>query len=249
MAYQYPNQQPAGSPYNPSSGYPGGPAGGYNPATGGYNPGQTAYIPGNQRDGSTGYYGMPPQGPTPAQSAWSNQPQGAPAGVDPSIYHWFLAVDQDRSGRISSRELKQALLNGNWTTFSEDACRMMITLFDRNKHGSIDLNEFQSLWNYIQQWRGVFERYDADRSGFIEQAELQRAISEMGYRLTPQFFASIIAKYDPKQKRKMSLDDFIIFCVQMQLFTNSFRERDTGRTGTITINYEDFLACIFLTKP
>ncbi len=46
--------------------------------------------------------------------------------VNPQIAQWFNAVDQDRSGQITADELKKALVNGNWSNFSEEACRMMI---------------------------------------------------------------------------------------------------------------------------
>lgn len=215
---------------------------------GGYRPPQqTGYQqpgyqqPGHQQPGhpqQTGYQ-------QPAQPSY-NPP---PPGVDPNVHQWFLSVDADRSGRISAIELKQALIHGNWATFTEEACRMMIGMFDKERSGAIDVMGFQALWTYIQQWKAVFERYDADRSGQIEANELQRAISEMGYRISPQFFTSIIGKYDPKRRRSLGLDDFIVFCVQLQLYTNAFRERDASRTGTITLPYEDFLNIVFLAKP
>ena len=34
------------------------------------------------------------------------------------------------------------------------------------------LNEFQELWNYINQWKGTFDRIDTNRSGSIESQEL-----------------------------------------------------------------------------
>ena len=54
-------------------------------------------------------------------------PAGAPPpGVDPSIYSWFITVDADRSGSITSAELQQALTNGNWSHFNAETCRLMI---------------------------------------------------------------------------------------------------------------------------
>lgn len=51
---------------------------------------------------------------------------GCPPGVDPSVYSWFMAVDADKSGQITSNELQQALTNGNWSHFNPETCRLMI---------------------------------------------------------------------------------------------------------------------------
>lgn len=51
---------------------------------------------------------------------------GAPPGIDPSVYQWFLAVDADKSGSITAEELRQALTNGNWSHFNAETCRLMI---------------------------------------------------------------------------------------------------------------------------
>lgn len=46
--------------------------------------------------------------------------------IDPQVQQWFMAVDADRSGRISALELQQALVNGNWSHFNPETCRLMI---------------------------------------------------------------------------------------------------------------------------
>ena len=45
-------------------------------------------------------------------------------------------------------------------------------MFDKDNSGKIDLQEFQALWTYINQWRGVYEQFDRDRSGVINANEL-----------------------------------------------------------------------------
>lgn len=45
-------------------------------------------------------------------------------------------------------------------------------MFDRDRSGTIELQEFQGLWNYLSQWRAVFEQFDRDRSGTIDANEL-----------------------------------------------------------------------------
>ena len=56
-------------------------------------------------------------------------------------------------------------------------------MFDRDNTGKIDQNEFHQLWNYLGQWRQIFNQYDADFSGNISQQELGSALQQMGYRL------------------------------------------------------------------
>ena len=51
---------------------------------------------------------------------------GPPPGCDPTLWNWFITVDRDRSGQITANELQQALINGNWTQFNPETCRLMI---------------------------------------------------------------------------------------------------------------------------
>ena len=54
---------------------------------------------------------------------------GPPPGADPTLWSWFVAVDQDHSGQISADELRQALTNSNWSYFNPETCRLMIGNF------------------------------------------------------------------------------------------------------------------------
>ena len=62
-------------------------------------------------------------------------------------------------------------------------CNVCEAMFDRDRSGSIELHEFQSLWTYIGQWRQVFDQYDRDRSGAIDGGELHN--SKLLLALTP----------------------------------------------------------------
>jgi len=222
----------------PGQGYPGGGYPGGGPAGGGY--------PGGGPAGG----GYPGGGPAGYQQPGAPPPAGGPAGyggyappqpqMDPNIASWFRAVDTDNSGQINADELSKALVNGNWSHFSEEACRMMIDLYDADKTGTINVNEFDQLFQCINKWKGVFEGFDADRSGRIEQGELTTAFQQMGYRFTPTFVQNILTKYDPRNRR-MTLDNFIVCCVQIKRLTDSFRVRDQEMKGAATLQYEDFI--------
>lgn len=199
------------------------------PAQQGYNPyGQ----PGNQQ------YTYPSYNP-----AVGHQP-GPPPGVDMSLWQWFKAVDQDNSGSISADELQKALMNGNWSQFNGETCRLMIGMFDKDRSGNIDIHEFSSLWKYIQEWRNCFDRFDTDRSGTIDARELNVAFSSFGYRLSPQFSDLCVKKFDRHSTRSMKFDDFIQCCVMLKTLTNAFRKHDTTQTGVVHINYEQFLEMV-----
>lgn len=240
-------------PYNPSAPPPGGggyygqpPPYGHNPPPpqhGGYHnapPPHAGYQP--PRGGYGPPYGggysapYPPQGGGPAPP-----PAGPPPGVDPTLWSWFKSVDQDNSGSITALELRQALVNNNWSHFNEETCRLLVGMFDKDRNGTIDIHEFVSLWKYIQDWKGCFDRFDSDRSGNIDASELQQALLAFGYRVSTNFCSLCTRVFDRNNKSSMKFDDFIQCCVMIKGLTESFQRLDVQRTGVVNINYETFL--------
>ncbi|KFU91816.1 Peflin, partial [Chaetura pelagica] len=170
---------------------------------------------------------------------------GAPPGVDPEALSWFQAVDTDGSGFISVNELKQALVNSNWSTFNDQTCLLMINMFDRTRSGRIDVYGFSALLHFIQQWRNLFQQYDRDQSGSISFSELQQAFSQMGYNLSPQFSQLLLSRYAQRSPSpSIQLDHFIQMCMQLQSSTDAFREKDTALAGSVRLSYEDFLTMV-----
>lgn len=190
---------------------------GYNP---GYGGGQQ---PGQQQGG--GYPGYPGQ-----------QPQ-----VNPETQNFFNQVDKDRSGKINAQELQAALVNGKGQNFTDQACTLMISMFDADRSGTIDVYEFEKLFNYVNQWLNCFKAYDRDQSGAIEEAELLQALTQMGFRFSPQFVQFLISINDSVNHKEISVDQFIVLCVKVQRFTDAFRQKDTQQQGVITIGFEEFL--------
>ncbi|KAF4523479.1 hypothetical protein B566_EDAN004548 [Ephemera danica] len=241
--------------------YPGGASGGYPGGYGGAYPGGGAGAPGGypgsagapggypgqaQPGGYPGHHGgypggQPQPGGYPGHASAGYPGAAPPSGVSPEVQGWFQAVDRDRSGKIDARELQSALMNGQGKCFSDTACTLMIGMFDKDKSGTIDLMEFQQLYNYINQWLSAFKAYDRDQSGFVDEGELNQALQQMGYRFTPQFVNFLVTRSDPATKKKISVDQFIVICVQIQRFTEAFRGRDREMKGVISIGFEDFL--------
>ncbi|XP_011935133.1 PREDICTED: peflin isoform X2 [Cercocebus atys] len=115
-------------------------------------------------------------------------------------------------------------------------------MFDKTKSGRIDVYGFSALWKFIQQWKNLFQQYDRDRSGSISYTELQQALSQMGYNLSPQFTQLLVSRYCPRSANPaMQLDRFIQVCTQLQVLTEAFREKDTAVQGNIRLSFEDFV--------
>ena len=190
-----------------------------------------------------GYGGGPPpqQGGFGPAGGCAPQP---PPGVNQELWNWFQAVDQDRSGKITAVELRQALMNGNMTPFNEETCRLMVGMFDKSKDGTIDIQEFAALWKYVQDWKGCFERFDTDRSGNIDAQELSNAFKTFGYNLSPQFSDSVIRVFDRRGARTINFDDFIQASVMLKTLTDKFRVKDAQQRGVINIGYEEFLEMV-----
>lgn len=92
-------------------------------------------------------------------------------------------------------------------------------MFDKEKTGSINVTEFQALYNYINAWLGVFRGFDHDNSGSIQESELSAAFTQMGYRFSQEFIKYLIVKSDFNQHQSITVDQFIVLCVQIQKFT------------------------------
>ena len=139
--------------------------------------------------------------------------------------------------RIHMKWSRDQQVNG---PFSEEACKLMINMFDQQRKGMVNLHEFASLFSCINQWKATFESIDQDRSGSIDQNELTRAFQLMGYQFSPMFVQNLLTKYDAR-KHRLTLDNFIVCCVEIQRLTTSFRCRDLTCCGQANLNYEDFI--------
>ncbi|KAM7283021.1 programmed cell death protein 6 isoform X2 [Ixodes scapularis] len=157
----------------------------------------------------------------------------------------FRNVDKDGTGNISATELQSALSNGTWKPFNPETIRMMIGMFDRSRVGTVDFDEFVSLWNYITSWLSCFQSFDLDRSGAIDKRELSEALTRFGYRLSEPTMTMLLVKFDRDGKGSINFDDFIQCCVTLQTLTAAFRHHDTDQDGWIKISYEDFLRLVF----
>ncbi|KAI5786358.1 hypothetical protein DFH27DRAFT_487189 [Peziza echinospora] len=188
-------------------------------------------------------YGHPQQ-MQPPQRAQTSRPPPTPAppqGVDPTLYPLFKAVDKDGGGQLSEKELRAALVNGDWTSFDPHTVRMMIRMFDTDRSGTIGFNEFCGLWGFLAAWRALFDRFDTDGSGSISYQEFSNALAAFGYRLSPQFVQLLFRSYDKRGQNAISFDLFVQSCISLKRMTEVFKKYDDDRDGCVAPPLEEFL--------
>ncbi|KXN69123.1 EF-hand [Conidiobolus coronatus NRRL 28638] len=186
------------------------------------------------------------QGPQQGQQNYQQQAGGR--NQQQQLWDWFKAIDIDNSGALTTDELQQALVNGDWSPFNIETVRLMLNMFDDDHSGTITFNEFQRLWEYIEQWKSCFQRFDADQSGTIDGREMGEALRAFGFNLSPKFINLIILKFDAKGRGNISFDSFIQACVTIKMLTDSFRRFDNDNDGWIQIQYEQFLELVMTNK-
>ncbi|OQO00321.1 hypothetical protein B0A48_13668, partial [Cryoendolithus antarcticus] len=202
------------------------------------------------------------QGPAPAQGSHNRPPipaQQRPPTVAPSpkdasdrdaLWPIFLQVDKDRSGQLSEEELRRALVNGDYTAFDIHTVKMMIRMFDTDRSGTINFDEFCGLWGFLAAWRGLFDRFDVDRSGTISLREFEDALVAFGYRLSGGFVGLLFNTYaknvrgrgdEVGREKGLSFDLFVQACISLKRMTDVFKRYDEDRDGYITLSFEEFL--------
>lgn len=147
------------------------------------------------------------------------------------------------TGKITAKELQEAFEVFQGKHFSDGTCKFVVRLFDLDKNGGLDVKEFEQLYTCVKQWVNAFNAYDRDKSGFLDETQLDHALKQMDINFSPEFIRFLITRSDPNARR-LSLDQFIVTCIQIQKFSEEFRARDGKDAGSITVRYEDFLELI-----
>ena len=128
------------------------------------------------------------------------------------------------------------------------------------------------LWEYLDQWRGLFRRFDRDNSKAIDRGEFTNALTAFGYRLSEKFINLLFTSYDKRGETQpahpssgrthvalgdgqISFDMFVQSMVTLKTLTDVFKQfvlmsdeadfrLDTDRDGFVTIGFEQFLEII-----
>ncbi|OIT27816.1 PREDICTED: probable calcium-binding protein CML49 [Nicotiana attenuata] len=190
-----------------------------------------------------GYHAPAPYGATSPFA--SLVPSAFPPGTDPNVIACFQLADQDGSGLIDDKELQKALSSYN-QSFSLRTVHLLMYLFTNTNTRKIGPKEFTSVFYSLQEWRGIFERFDRDRSGRIDSSELRDALLSLGYAVSPPILDLLVSKFDKTggKNKAIEYDNFIECCLTVKGLTDKFKEKDTSYSGSATFSYESFMLTV-----
>jgi len=76
--------------------------------------------------------------------------------------------------------LRCLILEFKFDGFSIETCRSMVAMMDFDHSGKLGFDEFRVLWDSLREWKGIFKKYDTDKSGSFSSYELRKALQNTG---------------------------------------------------------------------
>jgi len=222
-----------------------GPNLGLSPTSPGYPPPNSQqHPPASQPQGT-----YPNWQSSPTEPNQQNQQAAAPNIQDDEQLAWFTAIDQDGSGQVSAEELQSALISGyGGKRFSTQTVQYLMSVFDLDGSGEIGIDEFKPLWDYVKQWREMFESFDDNQDGIIDAGELLNALRHYNLEVGTHVINFLIHKYGTPHGHngppQIELDRFVCACVVVQQMSALYDRCGAGRDAPMEISRDDFLLAI-----
>ncbi|XP_062303894.1 calpain-1 catalytic subunit-like isoform X1 [Osmerus eperlanus] len=123
--------------------------------------------------------------------------------------------------------------------FSMESCRGMVSLMDKDGSARLGIVEFQSLWNKIRKWLGIFRQFDMDKSGCMSSYEMRLALESAGFKLNNRLNQVLVARY--AENEVIDFDNFVCCLVKLEAMFKAFQELDRENTGTVELNITEWL--------
>jgi peflin len=187
-------------------------------------------------------YGAPSSGNPPNQPPVLGVGAYAPQGYQapPELYSWFRAVDRDNSGRIDVSELNAALSSAGFR-FSLGTTEMLVRRYDFDGSGTITIEEFAHLHEFICGMQQGFRQRDRCGDGRLDGPETREAFRLSCFALSEETFQAVMRKFDRQRRGSLGFDDYIELSVFMAQVRDTFHYLDYNRNGTVTFSFDTFL--------
>ena len=164
----------------------------------------------------------------------------------------FQAHDVRRKGRLTTEELQNLLQNDDNSRFCISSIDSLINLFGAARFGTINLNEFISLYKRVKMWRKVYVDNDINGSHTLSLNEFHNSLLELGYVIPVEVTEKLFDQYAEfnahlnLNAKELKFDRFVESLVWLLQLTKNFRKYDLEQEGIATIQYKDFIEITLL---
>ncbi|KAF7998260.1 hypothetical protein HCN44_009658 [Aphidius gifuensis] len=97
------------------------------------------------------------------------------------------------------------------------------------RYPSIDINQFETIIQFIQNLRNIFIKYDVSASGFVPYTRMKRMLDEFGYELPYTIIEILVDTY--RDESRIYYDKFIQCFVHMSLIFGKIEKKLSGNNG------------------
>lgn len=186
----------------------------------------------------------PGQYSAPQQTPYYSPPQVTT--TDPMILSYFRNSDRNNDGYIDYHELRSVLGQCGFVV-DDEISRKLIRMFDKNLSKTIDINEFVTLFHYLNQMKNAFTMVDTNRNGILEFAEVERALLEGGYHISSNVVQKLFKVFDYQSRGSINFDGYLKLCIFLGTLKQGFGWFDHQRNGIVQFNFDQYVdSCINL---
>ena len=126
----------------------------------------------------------------------------------------FDQFDKDKDGKISAKELENAMQSMGQTPTGEEINEMMREV-DLNQDGKIDFDEFMSLMiksspdtQTEEEVINAFRVFDKEGNGLISSAELKHIMMTIGDKMTEEEADEMVNEADIDEDGMINYEEF-----------------------------------------
>ncbi|CCC66780.1 hypothetical protein NCAS_0A02220 [Naumovozyma castellii] len=158
----------------------------------------------------------------------------------------FQNHDIKNRGRLTAEELQNLLQNDDNTHFCISSIDALINLFGATRFGTINQQEFVSLYKRVKIWRKVYVDNDINSSFTITVTEFHNSLQELQYLIPYEVSEKLFDQYaefinENNNSKELKFDKFVEVLVWLMRLTRMFRKFDTQQDGVANIHYKDFI--------